>query len=338
MRVETALGTAMAVLVLASMLVAMVVPGALAGPDVGDTRVSLDEVTFSSGEVTAETVTLTTTAYLEHRGATSEDLSVRVEVTDPDSELEVTTSEVSVEPVSGDREVMVPVNVTVPREGDYRIEVLLYSDGQRLESITRTVSGVGDLRPPERHSPVTFHRFDRYPSADALPPVQFSVESVEDDEVTMEVRTYLTNVRGRETDGLEVEFVLRQAESNIVADRERVEVGEIPPSQTATPSATVTVPDGYNYYVDVILWQDGVIVDSTRGAANLDPGTSLEVNDSEADSGLQVEDFESDDAEGDGDDRNQATPTAEPEESPGFGVVAALAALVAAAVVHRRYR
>lgn len=333
MRVETALVAAIAVVVAASMVVAAVVPGALAGPDGEDGRAHLDDVTISSGEVTADTVTLTTTAHLDHRGGTSENLSVRVRVTDLESELRETTREVSLDPVSGDREVTVPVNVTVPREGDYRIEVLLYSDGQRRETVSQAVRGVGSLRPPERHSSVTFHRFDRQPSEHSLPPVQFSVESVSDDRVTLNIWAYLTNVRGRETGDLEVEFVLRQAESNVVAARERVDVGEIPPSRTATPSATLTVPDDYNYYIDVILWQDGVIVDSTRGAANLDPGGSLDVNQSDGESGLQVEDFERDAA-----DRARGTATEEAEDSPGFGLVAALVALLTIGAILRRHQ
>lgn len=333
MRVETALIAAMAVLVAASVLVAVAVPGALAGPDEADSRAHLADVTIAADEVTAETVTLTTTAYVDHYGGPSEDLSVRVRVTDLDSELQETTNEVSVEPVSGDREVAVPVNVTVPREGDYRIEVLLYSNDERQESITRTVRGVGSLSPPEQRSPVRFHRFDRQPSADTLPSVQFSVDSATAERVTLDVSTYLTNVRGRETGDLEVEFVLRQAESNVVAARERVDVGEVPPSRTVAPSTTVEVPDGYNYYVDVILWQDGVIVDSTRGTANLDPGNALDVNRSDEESGLQVEDFERDRADG-----ANPSDSAESEDAPGFGFVAALAALLATGTIIRRYQ
>lgn len=332
MRAETALAAGVAVVVVASAAVALAVPGAVAGPDDDPGFAGLGDVTVATAEVGPDTATLTVTAYLQHRGGTSENLSVRVRATHLKTGMHATTGTADVATVDGDREVAVPVNVTVPREGGYRVEVVLFADGQRRGDRAREVRGVGDLRPPEARSSVRFHRFDRRAGNDTLPSVQTSVARAGDDEVTLNVSAYLTNGGGDATGDLSVQFVLRQAESGIVAARTRVPLGAVAAQHTVTPSALVTVPDGYNYYVDAILWRDGVVVDSARGVANLDPGRSIRVNRSGAGSGLQVSDFEraGDDAGG-----PPGEPSGTEVRSPGFGAVAALLALAAAALYAR---
>jgi PGF-CTERM protein len=93
------------------------------------------------------------------------------------------------------------------------------------------------------------------------------------------------------------------------------------------PATTLTVPAEYNYYLDAVLWKDGTIVASTRAAANLDPTETISVNQTRRDVGLQVEDFQ----RGSGDDGDGPRPTETPgsgASGPGFGVPAALAALL----------
>lgn len=334
MRVETALGGAIVVLAVASLVVAAAVPGVLAEPRDEPGHARLTDATVGTGEVAPETVTLSVTAFLQHHGGTSENLSVRVRAESLESGLHATTSEVDVAPAEGDTEVEVPVNVTVPRQGGVLIEVSLYRDGRRQGDVRREVRGVGDLKPPAAESSVRFHRFDRQVGNDTLPSVQTAVEDGGGDRVTLNVSAYLTNDGGAETGDLSLEFVLRQAESGVVADRTRVPLDEIRPQHTVAPSAIVTVPDGYNYYVDAILWKGGVIVDSARGVANLDPDESIRVNRSGEAGGLRVSDFERDDGGAEAPRRGGPSPT--PVDTPGLGVGVALAALAAAALLARR--
>lgn len=337
MRVETALAGAIAVVAVVGLVVAVAVPGALAGTADEPGHARLADASVATEEVAPETVTLNVTAALSHYDGTSENLSVRVAVTDLESGLHTTTREVDLATVEGDTELAVPVNVAVPREGGYRIEVLLYQDDQRRDEISREVRGVGDLKPPAAESSVRFHRFDRRVGNDTLPSVQTRVEESGDDQVTLEVSAYLTNERGAEPGGLSLEFVIRQAESGLVADRTRVPIDDVPPQHTVTPGALVSVPDGYNYYVDAILWTDGVIVDSARGVANLDPDESIRVNRSDEDGGLTVSDFEHGGDDAAGDDAARAAADRPTEvDTPGFGTAVALVAIAAAVLLARR--
>jgi PGF-CTERM protein len=127
-------------------------------------------------------------------------------------------------------------------------------------------------------------------------------------------------------------FTARQADSNIVADRVAVPVGEIAAGRTASPSASLTVPDGYNYYLNAVLWKDGAVVGSARSAANLDPSETLSVNETRREVGLSVSDFESDPSKS----KDGGTVTASDGGQPGFTALAGIAALLVAGALARR--
>jgi len=326
MRREEMIAAVIAVLLVASAVTAVVVPGVIAERDPDDLRpgrVDIREVTIAADGVSGGTVSLSVTAYLDHRGGDSENVSLQVRAVDIDSGLVAATREVAVDPISGDREVSVPVDIQVAREGGYRIETVLYTEDRRVGSVATAVRGVGTV---QTGGQVGFHRFDA-----GLSPVQYSVTDTTANRTTLDVSTYLTNRGAEQSGAVSVELIARQADSNIVAARTTVSVEEIAPGETVTPSTTVSVPSGYNYYLDAILRKDGVIVDTARSVANLDPRERIEANTTVRRIGLQVEDFERTDT---------AEPPRRPEADetsatgvPGFGPVVAVAALLAVAVI-----
>jgi PGF-CTERM protein len=96
----------------------------------------------------------------------------------------------------------------------------------------------------------------------------------------------------------------------------------------------VTVPDDSNYYLDATLWRDGVILESTRAAANLDPEETISVNETRREIEFEAGDFETG---GSGaPDREMETETGV-ENQPGLGVGVALVALVGSLLAARRW-
>nr|WP_245188658.1 PGF-CTERM sorting domain-containing protein [Halarchaeum rubridurum] len=164
-----------------------------------------------------------------------------------------------------------------------------------------------------------------------MPTVRVGVRETGADRTTLDVAAYVTNAGG-ESEPVRVEYVARQAESNLVADRATVDVADVASGRTVTPDATLDVPAGYNYYVDAVLWKDGVLIDTTTAAANLDPSRSISVNETREDVALDVGDFEGGSGGG-----PPTTTSTRSGSSPGFGVPAALAALGAVALLARRW-
>lgn len=334
MRRETALAGGVVGVALVAVVAAVLVPGALADPTddrpVRPGPVDIADMDLSAGEVTGDTVVLNVETRLAHRGPPTRNVSLRVQAVDAESGLVETTRSVDVGDLTAEGETAVPANLTVPREGGYRVRAVVYRDGERVDSGARELRGLAALQPAYARSAVEFA--DR----DALPPVSFSVAETGDERTTLAMQAALTNGGDERPEDLEVTLTLRQADSNIVADRTTVPVESVRPGRTETVDARLTVPAGYNYYIDAVLWKDGVVIDTARGAANLDPSETISVNETRRDVELRVGDF----TRGDGDSGDRPVPerTGAPTSAggPGFGVSAAFLALLAIALLARR--
>lgn len=327
-------GGALSVVVV-SVVAAAAVPGAVQPDEPGPVRpamVQIADVHIAPGDVTGDAATLAVETRLAHSGGPAENVTVLLRAVDSESGMVETTRALEVEPIRDGREVAVPGNLTVERDGGYRIESVLYLDGERADHGERTVRGVEALTPEYARTSVEFHRFARTDH----PVVEYSVADVEDDQVTLQVGAYLTNTGSDVTDDLRLSLSARQAESNVVADRAEVDVGGIEAGRTATPEVELVVPDGYNYYLDAVLWKDGVVVGTARSAANLDPTETIDADVTEREVGLEVSDFER--------DRGRPRPEPTPERTavdtdgqPGFTAALGVVALLGAALLVRRW-
>ena len=326
------LGGAAAVVVV-SAVAAVAVPGALSPDDPGQVRpaiLGVADLHIAAGPVSGDAATLTVETRIDHRGGPAENVTLLLRAVGLDSGLVETTREVDVATIEGDREVAVVENLTVPRDGGYRIEAVAYVDGNRRASGAKAVRGVGGLQPEYARTSVEFHRFQRT----RQPSIEYSIAGVRDDRATLRVRTYLTNTGSETPDGLRLALSARQAESGIVADETEVEVGSIASGRTATPEAELVVPDGYNYYLDAVLWKDGVIVGSARSVANLNPTETISANVTTREIGLEVSDFERD---GEGAPVREEPAATESAGQPGFSAAVAVVALLGAVLLARRW-
>lgn len=295
--------------------------------------VELRETTVSTKSVSGSTATLTLTSFLVHERGDAKNVRVVYRAVDTDTGFVSTTERIDVGDVSRDGEHRVVGNITVEREGGYRLKTLVYVNGSRVQTGGTEIRGIGTLTPEYAQTPIEFHQFER---AD-LPAVEYRIQSVQDNTTTMQLTTYLTNQGSTASDDLRLVLKARQAESNIVADTTTIDIGTIQPGQTATPEATLEVPSEYNYYLDAVLWKDGVIVGTTRSVANLDPTETISANQTTREVGLQVSDFET---EGDGKaegEQPQATRQTTSAASPGFTVLAGIGAVLGAVLFARRW-
>ncbi|MDS0299602.1 PGF-CTERM sorting domain-containing protein [Halogeometricum sp. S1BR25-6] len=334
---DAALATAAVGVVAVALLAVLAVPGVLADPAEEVTRPGPVDVTemnigYDDAAVRGETVTLGVETRMRHRGDPTPNVTLLVRAVDADSGLVATTETVDVGTLEDDGETAVGTNLTVEREGGYRIEAVLFRDDERVDEASKTVRGLEALTPAYARTTVAFS--DR----EALPPLSFSVAEGGGNRTTLDLAASLTNAGDSPSEDLAVTFVLRQADSNVVAARTTSDVGAIRPGRTTTTTASATVPAGYNYYLDAVLTKDGVVVDTARAAANLDPTRRIAVNETEEEVEFRVEDFESGGAEGGrSTEMPEATAAGETDGgAAGFGVGVAAVALLAAALLARR--
>lgn len=315
-----------------ALLVALLAPGAFAGPEEEPIRpgpVDIADVTIQPDAVGGQTATLQVNTALRHRGNPTPNVTVQVRAIDSESGLLETTETVAVGELSDDSEQSVPANLTVAREGGYQIEIAVYQNGQRVATGGRSVAGMEALTPEYARTPVEFSTLE------TLPPIDVSVQAAGEQRSELNIATWLTNRGDGPTGEIRIGIVVRQADSNLVADRTETSVEAIESGRTAATELTVAVPNQYNYYVDAIIWKDGVVVDTARTAVNLDPSERISADETRREVEFEVGDFERDDG---APQRPRETEAAQ-EEAPGFGVlVAAIALLVAALLARRRSR
>ncbi|MEF8807326.1 DUF7490 domain-containing protein [Natronomonas sp.] len=330
MRLEALLASVAVVVLLGTVAAATLVSGFVAdpGPDEPPARLDVAETTLSAGEVTGETATLDVTTYVRHHGGSAENVTVVVRATDAESGLVTDTTSRELGTVRDEGEREVSLSVTVPREGGYEVSTILYVDGRRVDTATASVSGVEALEPPYTRTSVSFHEFADQPS------VEYRISSVDGDRVSLDVTSYLTNGGDDPESDLRLVVTARHADAYVVADRAETSVGTVEPGRTVSPEVQVTVPDDNNYYLDVTLWRDGVVLESTRAAANLDPEETISVNETRREIEFEAGDFETG---GSGaPDREMETETGV-ENQPGLGVGVALVALVGSLLAARRW-
>ncbi|WP_276272007.1 DUF7490 domain-containing protein [Haloarcula litorea] len=334
MRREALLAGGIALLALTMAVAAAAVPGVLSEPteDVRPSHLDVGEQYLDAHDVSGQTVTLSLSSRLTHRGGPAENVTVVTRAIDAQSGLVETTATRSLGTVEGSRDVPFTTNVTVEREGDYDIETVVYADGRRVTQRVRSVRNVGALTPAYARSSVTFHRFEN--TATPLRAISYRIDTVANNRTTLNVTAYLTNTGDDPEGGLTLRLRARQADSNVIADSAALSVGQIRPGRTRTVSTTLTVPDGYNYWLDGILQSDGVIVGTESAPANLDPTETLTANETRRDVGFQSGDFAERETEI---ERDRPEATTAGGSGPGFTVLAALVAvLVAVAALTRR--
>ena len=336
MQRETALGGVAAAVVLSMVLGAALVPDVTAAPR-EDVRPSHFDIHRDGGSirtvaVPGRTVTLRIEERIAHDGGVAENVTVEMRAVDERTGLLEDQQRVDLGTVDGERELPVATNLTVERSGGYHIETFVYENAVRKAHLRRTIGNVGSLTPEYARSTVEFHRFQ---STDAnLPTITTSIVSNRSGRTTINVSAYLKNDGNADAGDVTLHLRARQAESNVVADQARVSVGSIRAGRTVTPGAELTVPSGYNYWIDALLSKDGVVIDTASEPANLDPHRVLRGNETREEVDFDAGDFTGSETERPRDDPTPMSPSG--GSGPGLGVGAAVVALFAAGLLAGR--
>lgn len=326
---ERALLGGAAVVAAIAVVAVLALPGAIASPGEEIRRpgpVQVAEMAVEPGDVSGGSAELALRAQVDHGGNPTPNVTVRFRAVDAESGFVAAERTVDLGTVREDGWRAVNATLAVPREGGYDLEATVFRDREPVDTARKRVRGVEALTPGYARTAVEFTE------RGSLPTVAVSVVEAGEDRTTLRVASRLTNEGDEASDDLRLVVVMRQAESNLVADEVATTVGAIRPGRTEQVEATVEVPAGYNYYVDVALYRDGVLLGDAAGVANLDPERRISANDTVQDVEFNVSDFER--------ERPPDRPgTAATETStPGFGPAVAVVALLAVVLLARLRR
>jgi len=211
--------------------------------------------------------------------------------------------------------------ILLPRKGSYRLISTVFENGQRKGQGEIIVYNLERLTPDIQETGLSISDID------------FLVKKVSGDRVDIQTDVYFTNDNRAASGPFEIEVKAKEEDARLLADKQRAFVESIQPDATRVSSVTLSVPDQYNYVVEVLVWKNETIVKRGEGNVRLRPGTLVDKNTQFVTKQIETSKFVQDSGS------VMMTPAPYATKSPGFGaplVVVALGSL--AMLVHLRGR
>jgi hypothetical protein len=287
-----------------------------------ESQLAITGMDVGADSITASTVQLNVTTTAANRyGFGSGDLTFILKAYDTETGLLAGERSDRVRGVGKGETARVSQPVPLPRRGSYRLAVTIL-DGQVQKA-------VGEL---------TVRNLERLPTdrdraGVEIQDIDFIVKGVGGGRATIESDIYFTNEGQDPSGAYDVEVRAREMDAHLIADKQWTRIDPVNPEATVIKGVELSVPDQYNYVVEVLLWQDQVIVKRGEGTVLLRPGATLAGGSYFVTRKIETSQFIAE----------TPLPTLPPyagtgtRAQPGFEIAAALAGIGGALVVRRRF-
>ena len=224
------------------------------------------------------------TASLDNRGGgDAEDVRLVAKAYSEEKGFLLFENESLVGVIPGDTTRAVSMHVTVPREGNARIEVVVFEEDQGRMSASVTARNLQTLEP------------EVFDTGLRISDVDFRVQRVDGSgngtRATIQTDLYLTNEGKDVSENLRLQVKARELSTRLVADVQWLDTGGVLAGTTVIRSVNLTVPDRYNYVFEILTWRSDVIIARSEDYVQLAP-TFEKPKDSEVvTTGADVRDF-----------------------------------------------
>jgi len=279
-----------------------------------DSSVDITGITVGAQNITGSVVTLNVTSELQNTyGVSSGIARVQLKAYDTTSGLVVAekTSDAGFLGIRGSGSVSQTIDL--PRTGSYRLVSTVFENGQRKGQGEKTVYNLERLTPDIQETGLSITDID------------FLVKKVAGDRATIQTDIYFTNDRREPSGTFDIEVKAKEEDAKLLADKQRARVESIQPDATRVSGVTLSVPDQYNYVVEVLVWKNETIVKRGEGYVRLRPGMQVDKDSQFVTKQIETSKF----VQGDGYDGTAvAIPQPYPvTRSPGFTIPLILVAL-----------
>ena len=229
-----------------------------------DSSVAVTGITVGARNVTGAEVTLDITSDIQNTYGVSSGISrVQLKAYDSGSGLLVAeqTGDAGFLGIRGSGSVS--QTIVLPRKGSYRLVSSVYENGQRKGEGEITVYNLERLTPDIQETGLSISDID------------FLVKKVAGDRAEIQTDVYFTNDNRAASGTFDIEVKAKEEDARLLADKQRAHVESIRPDATRVSSVTLSVPDQYNYVVEVLVWKNDTIVKRGEGNVRLRPGTQV---------------------------------------------------------------
>lgn len=287
-----------------------------------DSSVSVTGITIGAERVTGGEVALNVTTELQNYHGVSQGISsVQLKAYDTSSGLVAAdvTDDAGFLGIRGSGSVS--QTIVLPRKGSYKLVSTVFENGQRKGQGEMTVYNLERLTPDSQQTGL------------AITDIDFLVQKVAGDRVEIRTDIYFTNNGAAQSDPFEIEVKAKEEDARLLADKQRVPVAGIRPDATRVSMVTLSVPDQYNYVVEVLVWKNDTIVKRGEGNVRLRPGTQVDKDTQFVTKEIETSKFVPSSGSA------MMIPAPIPTQSPGFSaplVIVALGSLAGLLVLRRR--
>lgn len=285
-------------------------------------RLAVEDMNIQAEGVTTSAVTLNVSSSLRNTGGVAGspfDLRLRAFNTESGFlEAEQTTQVPGIE-WGGGR--LISQNIVLPRKGSYRLVEAIYLGSTLSGQGEVTVNNLEQLTPDTQQSGLIIEDMD------------FIVRKVSGDSAVIQADIYVANGGGVSSGLVTIEVKAKEMDAHLTADKQEARIENIDPEKIGIGSATLTVPDQYNYQVQALIWRNGTIVRRGEGIVQLRPGILVSNGSEILSTKIDTSKFVADGA------RMTQSPYPYSTKAPGFGGVLAILALIgigAAGTARRR--
>jgi hypothetical protein len=226
--------------------------------------VAVTGITVGAEKVTGAEVTLNVTTEVQNTYGVSSGISrVQLKAYDTTSGLVVaeTTSDAGFLGIGGSGSVS--QTIVLPRTGSFRLVSTVFENSQRKGQGEMTVYNLERLTPDIQETGLSISDID------------FLVKKVAGDRATIQTDIYFTNDDRAPSGAFDIEVKAKEEDAKLLADKQKAHVESIQPDATRVSSVTLSVPDQYNYVVEVLVWKNDTIVKRGEGNVRLRPGVQV---------------------------------------------------------------
>ena len=229
---------------------------------------SVTNLEIVPGQIKTSTIELFVTTYIRNSdegtaAKSSKNTSLLLKATSSDRDFLVNQTTAFVGKIAPDETVNVTMILTLPKKGGYSLEATLFEEGKEVDRGYRTVYDLDSL--PADSKAINL-RIDG---------IDFLVRKAADEKVVIQSDIYVTNFGAKASQDYKLMLKATDIDSKLVADKQWSNTGIIAPDETAIRSVNLTVPDRYNYVVDVLIWSNSTIVGQGQDYVQLNATTML---------------------------------------------------------------
>ena len=229
-------------------------------------EIAIADIDISAEALGIADVMLNVTAYLDNSGdAKSGEVDVLIKAYDADTNLLVASNGSKVGKIGGRETKSANTYLKLPKEGGYRLQIVVFEDGKGILRGERKIYGLSRLEPPSV-AKISVRELDFFVEAVEVE----SGRGKEKEYAIVNTTLYIDNL-GKDVGGLRALIKARDNETRLIADRGWEDLGVLKEGTTSLHYAELRVLNGRDYIFEIQIWQSERIIKESSGMVLLSP-------------------------------------------------------------------